>query len=251
MSAERSVILFGSSLYTHTLTDRSGSMEGLLEERLGQLMPQYSWRCGGTRLFMNEKAVSRALAHVRSARPDVVVFDLPAYQYLHGAASIRVKKRWPAFYWAFSAAMEGLKAMGGSRLNGTDGPRGALFRLPRDLARRLIGSEVEQPVEVSLDLAHNILDALLRIEETVLICSMPKFFWSEPDAEWCRQQTRVAEVDLRAYCEQRHIPVFDLLRSLEARGASPGLAPDGIHLDTETNRFEAALIADAVREALA
>jgi hypothetical protein len=82
------------------------------------------------------------------------------------------------------------------------------------------------------------------------VCSMPKFYWDEPDMNWCRSQIKVAADGLAAYCERRHIPRYDLQAELAAAGRAMGLARDALHYDRAAAEFEAGLIAERVLEAL-
>jgi hypothetical protein len=61
----------------------------------------------------------------------------------------------------------------------------------------------------------------------------------------------IARAGLKDYCDRRHIATFDLVAALAASGLAPGMAPDQLHLDTETNDFEAALVADVIAGSLA
>jgi hypothetical protein len=245
----RSVLLLGSSLYTHSLTDGSGSVPGMLEARLLKLAPGFDWRCRGEQLFLTHTALDRAFRYVHDFKPHAVVFDLPTYQFTHKAATVRIKRKWPFLYPTLNRVMEGLKFAGGGSFDGRTNIRGGLFRVSRDLSQRVIGAEVEQSWKVSMERATELLDSLLLLEDIAVVCSMPKFYWWEPDPVWCRDQVASARDEMKDYCARHHIPTYDLMRALRERALTPGLAPDGLHLETDTNRVEACLIADCLLRA--
>jgi hypothetical protein len=148
--------------------------------------------------------------------------------------------------------MRKLNRLGGDTFAGQGGRRGLVFRIPREAAFRLIGAETEQPVEVSITYALATLDALLRLEDLAVVCSLPKFYWEVPKAQRARALDRVdqARTALVDYCAQHHIPAYDLFDELARAGRPSGFAPDRIHYDRPTSRFEAELIASHVLAAL-
>jgi hypothetical protein len=140
-------------------------------------------------------------------------------------------------------------AAGGGGMTGAAGPRGVLFRLPRDAARRLLGVEPEQSVETSVARACAALDAILSRGLPVAY-STPPYFWPEPDPDRCRAQVARAAREMSDFCARRGVPEYDLIEALAAAGAPLGRADDNLHYDLPTRRIQALAIARVVTEAL-
>ncbi len=247
---ERKVLLLGSSVFTFSQSDEAGKVAAMVVAELSRTAPQVTWRCRGELLYETPQTAARALELTDRYEPDVVVFDLGTYQFLHAAVMIRIRKRWPRLYPAVRYLSEHVNRLGENKLHGGTKTRGLIYRLPRRALLAFIGQEVQQTPQASLDYAFAAFDALLRKEQLALVCSMPKFYWDEPDMDWCRAQIRVAADGLAAYCERRHVPRYDLGAELAVAGRAWGLVRDGVHYDRATAEFEAGLIAERVLEAL-
>lgn len=244
---ERSVLLLGSSAFVFSETGEAGSMPSLVQRELEHSTAGVDWRCAALVLYQTPSSGERAAELLSLHRPDVVVFELGTYQFLHKAVTIRVRRRWPALYESTVFVMDQLKPAGGNKFEGSSGLRGSLFRVPRAAAYRIVGAEAAYDVETCMRFAFAILDEVLRHEHILLVCAMPRFQWWEAEVEWARAQVRTSAEALTRYCAQHHVTTYDVERELAAADQAIGLARDVVHYDLQTREFEARLIAEKVR----
>ncbi len=253
MSADSlSVLLLGSSTFTFTETDRRSTLPAFVEEALSVRDSSVSWRCYGQTAFETENVVEKALAYARRYHADAVIYDVSTFRFLHEAVIYRVRNRWPRAYPAVLKLSELAMRAGDGTFNGTRNLRGAIFRLPKRVAQAMIGADVDQPLDVSVQRATEAIDALLRLEDVAVIVSMPKFYWRVPGGRerLYRERVSAARALLSGYCQKRRIPTYDLVASMIAAGLSLGLARDQLHHDVPTLRYEAEMIAHTVCAAL-
>jgi hypothetical protein len=249
-AAVRKVLLIGSSLFTFSETDASESLPHLLEEELAGRLPGVSWHCQARVLFQGATSLRKLKEWLGEIEPDVVVFEVSSYQFVHRAVTLRVKNRWPRLYGPVAALMGGLKRAGGGSFDGGRSARGLIFRIPLLAAHRLVGGDAELSLHDSLDGFFAGLDEVRRREDISLICSMPKLQWREVYQAWAEAQVGAAKDEVAAYCLRHRLPTYDVEAELAKTGRRPGLAPDNIHYDRATSRFEASLIAARLVDAL-
>ena len=92
-------------------------LPALVSRRLAMLTPDTTWRCEAEVLYMTDSAHARMSTLLDEIAPDVVVFELATYQFIHRAAVLTVRRRWRRLYRAASLVV-GLvsRAGGGSEL---------------------------------------------------------------------------------------------------------------------------------------
>jgi hypothetical protein len=243
---ERRVLLIGSSLFTFSDSGPDGALGRLVEHQLNTAWPGTDWLCRAEVIFQGTSCVPRLADVMDDFEPDFVVFEPADYLFLHRMSLGRLARWWPALYGPTRTVMAQLKRAGGNKFEGATDLRSLIFRLPRQAAFRLIGGDAELDVETATRYTIAMLDEVLRREHVALICSMPKFQWSEPDIAWCEQQLDVLRREMRDYCGRHHVAMYDVEAELARKGRRPGLARDAIHYDFATREIEASLITRAV-----
>jgi hypothetical protein len=246
MRLERRLLILGSSLVAFSENGEADALPALVEAELSRLDPESRWRCQSKVLYLSADALPRMEAALQEIRPDAVAFELSTYQFVHEAVLLRLRK-WPLLYRVAGVITGFFSAAGGGGFTGAPGARGALFRLPRDLARRLIGVEVEQSVEASVARACAALDAL-RARGLPFVYSTPPFYWPEPDPGRGSALVATATNAMSAYCALHGIVEYDLPGELAAMGAPLGLSADNLHYDLPTRRVQVRAIAASVIE---
>ncbi|HEY7268304.1 MAG TPA: hypothetical protein VH951_00625 [Dehalococcoidia bacterium] len=208
------------------------------------------WHWRAEAIFGNERMLGRVRSLLDECRPDIVVFEMSTYQFLHREVTRRIGRRWPPLYGPSLALTSALKRLSAGDYEGAAALRSKLLRLPRQAAFAVVGGEAELALADSLRYAFGALDEVLRREHVTLICSMPKFQWYEPERDWCLLQREAARAAFVTYCEHHHVPTYDLEIGLRDAGLPARLARDGIHYGRESRDFEAGMIAPLVLQSL-
>jgi hypothetical protein len=230
----------------------SPSVIDLMRPELGARSSEAAWELASERLYFSPSMARRAAAQVEAHRPDVVVLFFSSINLVLDNTLSRVGRRRSAVRRAADALMQLLRRLGGGGLRGAPGPRGWLFRGPQWLARRLLGQAPLVRLDDAVDQAGETIDAILTAGAPRLICRLSTMHWERAAlvaAAEDRQEALNRAIDER--CQARGVTVVDITAAMAREGKRPGVAPDGIHVDLATRRFEAALLADQIVAALA
>jgi hypothetical protein len=221
-----------------------------VERALEKRLPGSVWRCQTRPLFYGRRMADLAERHAREVKPSAVVVNLGATPFARDVPIARIRRRWPRLYPYARSAAERLKGLaGGGRVGG---PGGWPYRLPRWLVEVLIGAEPEVQVEEAMACTTEALDALVRSEETAVVCGfgfMP-FPVEGKQAATFRARADLFRSTVQRYCAERHVASYDRLEELTRAGRQSGRSFDADYADQQTREFEAMLIADRIARSL-
>ncbi len=244
--ATKTVLLLGASHLTYTDTDTSATIPALVEADLASRLPDVSWRCEVRPLFFGPRMPELAERHARDLRPLAVVLSLVQDPFSDDVPIAVIRRRWPRFYPRARKLAERLKTIAGGP--GIQSPRGWVYRAPRRLLAALVGAEPEVDVEDAVRFTTATIDSLLRLEEPVVVCGFSFTPHSPAGTRKAVYDQRLAlfRQRLRAYCEPRHVAVYDRNEALRSRGLQYESGRDRRYASIQTRRAQALEIADIV-----
>lgn len=246
----RLVLVLGSSRVTYA-DSGAPDLAALVADAM-QRGTGVGWRCASELLFPTASMAERAGRLVARHDPDAVVLDLPGFAYMYQSVVTRIRKRWPRLYPGANALMSRLQALSGGGNDGGDSLRGWIFRAPRRLALTVLGAESEISPEEAIAYFTATLETLLRREDLTIICRLPTNTWQMPRAirEEAERRLVVVRRAVTDYCDQHHIPYYDLFQGLADRGLSWGFAEDRIHKDRRTTQVDIEMMTECLAAAL-
>jgi hypothetical protein len=156
----------------------------------------------------------------------------------------------PRFTRASNLLTNAMRVAGGGGSEGSSGPRGAVFRTPRALARLAFGRasfvEPAAAVRVTIETLHALAPAY------PMVCRLAVFSARQRDQrEESRSRVAAYNAAVSEECQRLQVIAFDPIIETERRGGSYVLLPDQLHADLATRRLVSVICAEYVVEALA
>lgn len=248
MDESRRVLLLGSSEVTFTEAGPEESIAGRLEAALRERAPEVDWEIVPYVTYAMANMPERTLQLVERHSPDLVVLWLAGNVFAERTLTFALYHRSRRAYDLVTRLTgPALKAAGGGS-EGTSSLRGALFRLPRAAATRVLGSAPFIPPDVAREATSATLEALHgRGQRTVCRLAYPNSRQAAQAAS-VRRLVEEYNVAVEAVCERLGIPSFRPEETVETTGRNYAMLPDGLHSTLETRQITAAAAADfAVR----
>jgi hypothetical protein len=195
----------------------------------------------------------RAIAAVREHQPDIAVLAIPAAQFTYEFVVNRLRRRWPWVYQPALKFTQWLKAASGGAGEDSAGARALIYRVPEEIALRLIGGEPYVPVERAIENATETIEAFVRLEEMPFIVRQPVGGMRATRARARRYEERLTRFrsEIEAVCARHRVPCVDVAARMRESAMRAGFGADGIHLNEATRRFEAELLSAAILDAAA
>lgn len=238
------VAVVGASNLTYSEVGPDGSSLPLLRRALPRLAPDVAWECLPAPVRMSREVAAPLSAMVGGLQPDIVVLSLTATQFAQDFVTNRIRRRWPKVHRLALRASQRLK-ISANEPDPVFTPRRLLYRIPDAIAYRLIGGEPYYTVEKAVAGAKEAIDCILRFEDVVGLCRLPRL--SEVMRGHRRQlyseRVDVFNAAVSEHCRRRHMPYFMMGDEFEAVGVTPTYIGDGLHFDLPTRTFEADTIA--------
>lgn len=244
MGETKRVLLLGSSEVQYTDAGPDDHVTGLMAAALRELSPDTTWELHPYVSYAMANMPERTLQLVDRHSPDVVVVWLSGNVFAESTLTFALYHRSRRAYGIMSRIAGPALAVAGGGSEGSHSPRGSLFRVPRAVATRLIGSAPLIPPAVALEATLRTLEALHERGEKV-ICRLA-YPNSRQVAQAASVRRLVEEYNLavEAACERLDVPHFRPEETLEATGRPYVMLPDGLHATLETRRVTAAAAAD-------
>jgi len=245
------VAVVGASNLTYSEVGPEGSLLPLPRLALSRLAPDATWECLPAPVRMSREVAAPLGAMVEEMQPDVLVLTLTATPFAQDFVTNRIRRRWPKMHRMALRASQRLK-IGAKETDPVFTPRRLLYRIPDAIAYRLIGGEPYYTAERAVAGAKDAIDCILRFEEVVGLCRLPRL--SEV-MRGRRRQLYADRVDVfnaavSEHCRRKHMPYFMMGDEFEAAGVTPTYIGDGLHFDLPTRTFEADAIARHVLRVL-
>lgn len=234
-----SVLLLGPSGVFETEGGATGTMADMLRQSLGRLHPDTAWTCKAQFFYISETMAERVVKVVRQEQPDAVAFLVGSPAFADDFVVYRIRELFPQLFEASLRLSRMIKVIAGGGSEGSGGPRGLVFRLPRRLVAKVLGASPICPLDDAIRLTEQTIDSLVRLEELALVCrggvANPMY------AEAAREHRRRVDVFNRAlsvHCQERRVPFYVLQSEMSAAGHPIRFLGDGGHLSRFTREFD-------------
>jgi hypothetical protein len=204
--------------------------------------------CAAERLFFGRGMASRLQDLIERHDPEAVLLYLGSGPFELESVVQVIRMRWPRAYQPALKLSTRLKGVAGGGLEGSPGPRGWLYRLPRRLLARLTGVEAAVTLEEAITSSIDAINVLCRREDILPLVYFSAVSWPP---SFRRALDMVAEFDrrIREHCQRRGVAYWFRQEEMARRGFEPQRGPDGIHADHATYTFEAGIVTElALRE---
>jgi hypothetical protein len=243
-------------LTTSTLWYKEGdqpSLYDLVMRELTRRAPGYEWPRAVAPLFFSPRMAERAVEQAKLHAPDVIVVVTSNNQFLVNSTLKRIEKIGVVYNNARKVGHV-LRQLAGGGTDGSSSVRGLLFRGPQAMARRVLGDSVPRfSMADSLSQTLETLSGILELEDVPLVCRIGQLSVLPASPEVARHyRILVDEFDAQviAFCQQRHIPWYDMGARLSAAGIPIQWASDGTHMAQPIREFEAPIMAGFILNAL-
>ncbi len=245
----RTVLILGSSNVNFSAGGRH--LGGLVQDRLNAAGSR-EWTVRAEAAQPSRSMADTSVQLAREGKSDVVVVALAAYPFTYEFVSNRIKRRWPAIYSLALKISQKLKRAAGGESEPQITPRSLIYRIPEAIGLAIVGGETSISVEHAIENTTAALEALARLEETVVLVRLPVGGMRASRKRAARYEERLTRFRgaISDLCLQRHMQVVDVAAGLRTAGRSRGHARDGIHLDHDTRSFEADQLATAILAAV-
>lgn len=214
MKQKHTVLFCGTSTLTYTEGDPTQSLIRLAETFLRERAPHIDWSCEAAMAYMNQSMLSKTLAAVDRMRPDTVVLRLVAFTFLDQTIAYKVRERWPVLYRPLRRVSEWMRNLTGGGRFGTDSRLGTLlYKWPRQLLVRVIGTAPEISVPDAITVTRATIEALLQRESLNVIVGLPPYVRGDNiDAEEVKRRGELFTREIRAFLDERRVPYYDPMR---------------------------------------
>jgi len=227
------------------------SLLGLTKKALAKARPDLDWTCEGTTLHISPGMAGRLRRALADAPPDVVVLRIPQNQFMGEYVVYRIRELWPRLYDRSLALSHWLVRLAGGGQAGAPTPRGWLFRIPRWVACRIIGTAPAVSVEAAVDLVKQTIDTVLRFEDVHLayLMSTPTVQPNIPAAAAAKKREHFVR-GVGSYCDQHQVPWLDPMTAYGASDRTRAAAVDGWHSTSADREFDGWILAQSILQTL-
>jgi hypothetical protein len=201
--------------------------------------------CTEERLFFGTGMAPRLQDLLDRHDPGAVLLYLGSGPFELESVVEMIKAKWPSVYRPGLKLAIRLKGIAGGGLEGSPGPRGWLYRLPRRLSARLVGVDSMVSLDGAITSSIEAINVLCRREDVVPLVYFSAVSWPPT---FTRALKLVGEFDqtVRAHCRRRGVPYWFRQEEMAKRGFVPQRGSDGIHGDHATYSFEAGMITELI-----
>lgn len=243
------ILILGSSAYTYTESDPKEAFPALLEGHLSSLLPEIDWKCDSEIVYTTLTMPPRVRRMVHQYEPDIVVLKVSSMHFARSDVINVLRRKAPFLFRPARSFAQWLRdVVGGGGPRGAETPRGWLYRAPRWVVERLIGSEPTITVEDAIEVIGDTVDELLKIEDLHVLVGIPSDSSRRGETEAGRKRSfRGGIVQLLA---DRRLPYYISSNVRKAKGLERKIGPDGWHSVLENRTFNARTMAEALAYSL-
>lgn len=246
------VLAMGASTFFFSETTPEETTLNLVKGRVQQLRPDIAWEFSGTTLYLAPGMAARVEKVVTAERPDLVLLRPPSVQLVQDFVVHRIRERWPGLYNRSVWLSEILNRWAGGGPAGAEGPRGWIFRVPRWLMLKLVGVAPALRVEEAIEVVHQSLDVLSRMEDVQVIYVLPgtTMVPNIPAAEARRRRDAFA-AGVGAICAEKGFLLVNPEAEYERLGIVRGRPIDGWHPGVDDRRVDGDILGAYVADYVA
>jgi hypothetical protein len=253
MPADYKVLLLGHSGLTYSDSGPPGMHASLLKAELQRQAPAIDWQCAVMPVAPVRNMAAKVAEAVEQEKPDVVFLAPAGTYFTYDYVVVRLRRMAPRLYDRAMRLSRTLKRWAGEGFEGSPSPRGWVFRGPRWLGARLLGTAPLLDVEHAIENTSAALGYLIKRENLVTILKLPTMS-SELTGERAAAAGRRLDqyqAAMRAMCRDHHVPCYELREAYGAAGQTLSKGRDGAHWPLEVRKWEASYLAGLILKSLA
>jgi hypothetical protein len=248
----RRVLVFGSSQTQYTDTDESGTAPAMMRRFLAQAVPETEWQVETVVLYPTSSMTSRASKAIDNFQPDVLLYVPGSNTFSEETVAFSIRKKAPRLDGPAMRVIGLGKSAAGGKAQGSESTRGLLFRLPRDLARKVIGVAPLIEPDEAFTSTRQFFASLAKRPGLPVACRLAMGHHQQSDqSQVVRERTRLYNELLIEECERLGYPYIHIQEEFAARGWVYTLGPDRLHEEYQTRQLAATIWGELVLSALA
>jgi hypothetical protein len=243
------LLFAGSSQIRHSESPDQPSLPDLTCRRLTELQPATPWTPAVAIAYPLPNMAAQVAKALAADSPDSIVLFLGSSTFAEHKVEYSLRRRSRTLARLLRRASGSALGAAGGGTEGSASPRGLLFRLPRGLARRILGAAPLVQPEVALEAVRTTIAALHRERRgtclVVLSAGAPQ---TRERAERAAATIQWFNDKVADYCEGLGVSYLDPVSAVQGYGASFE-RPDGIHAGFETRLALSLALAERLVEA--
>jgi hypothetical protein len=238
------LLILGSS--NMTFRSDGSSTSQLLQTELSDLEHR-GWLVLNVDLAPGRRMAAKAAALCDENRPDVALLSLNAQPSVYESVLIKVGRRWPRALGLVTRIESFLRSTAGGKAYSFSA-MGLVYRSAQAIGLALIGGETALAVEHHVENVASCLQRLAALEDTPILVRLPVGGAQVTPARRRRYEQRLGRLKggVIDACRRYRIPYVDVAARLAESGRTAGHGADRVHLDVETRRFEARVLASEI-----
>jgi hypothetical protein len=243
MQTPRTLLILGSS--NMTFRSDGSSTSRLLQNELSHLEHR-GWLVLNADLAPGRRMADRAASLCDENRPDVALLSLNAQPSVYESVLIKVGRRWPRALGLVTRIESFLRP--GAAEASVLPSMGLVYRSAQAIGLALIGGETALAVEHHVENVASCLQRLAALEDTPILVRLPVGGARVTPARRRRYEQRLGRLKggVIDACRRYRIPYVDIAARLAESGRTAGHGADKMHLDVDTRRFEARVLASEI-----
>jgi hypothetical protein len=242
------LLVLGSSGVVFANSPGAATLPGLIADELARLHQEDDWQVEAALLYPAANMALRVDSYLDRFEPDMLLLTLGATAFAEESVMYAIRRRHPRLYPLAERLISGAKRAAGGAAAGSPSLRGATFRVPSALARRVFGLAPMIELDVALRATIEALE-LIASRATPCLCRLANgHFQHAEQAAVVSRRTEVYNGAVTVACERLGIPWYAQRQALMDAGLPYELSEDGLHTDFETRRRVAALAAARITE---
>lgn len=231
------VLILGSSQYSYTEADPAHAFPRLALPYLQQLAPEVEWETLSEIVYTTFTMPDRVQRLVEKHQPDAVVMHVSSIHFARNDVINALARKVPFLFKPARAFAQWLRDVSGGGPRGARSPRGWLYRAPRWLVERLVGSEPTLSLEDALDVVCDTTDRLMKVEDLHILVGLP--FGRSRRNPVARERRRAFAAAMGKELVKRRLPYYRPTKARNDHGIERKVGPDGWHEVVEVRDFEA------------
>jgi len=224
----RTLILGRSNLDFTEPGAEDASSPTLLKSYLASRAPGFEHELVTASLYFGDRMASRAAELIEREHPDAAFVQIGTNSIEEEFVVWAIQARWPRLYPLALTIAQRLKSAAAGGAEGANGLRGQLFRVPRALARRLLGAEPGNDLHEALRCTKETVDALARFEDRGAAVQLMPTVRTRP-LRSAQERLDFFTRELREHCQRRRVTLLSRFDYCREMGIVPQPSGYGIY----------------------
>jgi hypothetical protein len=210
----------------------------LLRNQLARSAPSLDCEVATGFLTYGERMAERAVELIEREQADVTFIQVGTSRLEDTYVVYMIRKRWPSMYPRAMRFAIWLKELSGGGTHGGEGPRGLLFRVPRAIARAIIGAETGYPIDDAIKYTAETVDAVARFEDRSVAIHLMPTTRKSPSRQNREMVARFSQ-EVRQQCANRRVDFLARADYCRELGRGPYFTRQGIYPSLEQRQVDA------------